>query len=190
MAKDETIPEATQETQSSDTSTEASNESEGSKEQTEEQEDYRGKLNATNRFLETEGYEFKDGKWVRKPAPASTETTSPTSTSESSLTPKDQHAMLQAQVHVDDFDEVIKAAKLLGKSVADALKDTTVLAILKKRTEERKTAEATATRTSRPSTKQRTPEEIRADAAKGNVPEKGTKEADDLFWARRGGKPA
>lgn len=30
-------------------------------------QDYRAKLNATNRFLEKEGYEFKEGKWQRKP---------------------------------------------------------------------------------------------------------------------------
>lgn len=28
--------------------------------------DYRAKLNATNRFLEKEGYEFKDGRWHKK----------------------------------------------------------------------------------------------------------------------------
>lgn len=58
---------------------------------------------------------------------------------------KDQYALLQAQVPVQDVDEVIKAAKLLGKSIPDALNDGLVKARLSQLAEERTTAAATST---------------------------------------------
>jgi hypothetical protein len=48
--------------------TEAAESSQDSHAQDEAPEDYQGKLNATNRFLKKEGYEWKDGKWQRPEA--------------------------------------------------------------------------------------------------------------------------
>lgn len=105
------------------------------------------------------------------------------------LSSTDLYALMQAQVHQDDVAEVSKAAALLGKSISEALKDSTVQAILSTRVEHRKTAEATSTGPARPGTKRSTDAQVVEEAQKGNVPEKGSPEAEQLFWAKRGGKP-
>jgi hypothetical protein len=102
----------------------------------------------------------------------------------------DIYALTNAKVHEEDIEEVTKAAKLLGKSISEALKDTTVRAILQTRAEERATAEAANTATAKPGTKQVTSEELKQNLSKGQIPDKGSKEAEDLFWARRGGRPS
>jgi hypothetical protein len=53
----------------------------------------------------------------------------------------DTIAIINAKVHQEDIEEVIKASKLLGKSISETLKDSTLRAILNTREEERKTAE-------------------------------------------------
>lgn len=156
------------------------------KEPEEPQEDYRAKLNAQNRFLEKEGYEFKDGKWQRKPKPEQTPQ-APAPEAEPALSPKDMYALSQAQVHIDDFDYVTQQAKLVG-GIPKALQDPDVQAVLEKRAERRKTANATNTRTQRPSQKQATDSDLLEGLKKGEVPEKGSPEAERLFWAKRGGK--
>jgi hypothetical protein len=60
-----------------------------------------------------------------------------------SLTAKDTLALIENKVSTDDFDEVIRVAKLLGKPVAEALKDKALGSIIATRIEERKTASAT-----------------------------------------------
>lgn len=156
------------------------------KQEGDDQEDYRGKLNAQNRFLKEEGYEFKDGKWQKPQAQPKAEDKQPEK--QSDLSPIDLYALMEAKVPQEDVQEVVKAAQLLGKSIGDALKDTTVQAILKTRQEHRTSANAANTRTKRPSNSAPTDAEVLADASKGKVPEKGSQEAEQLFWARRGGK--
>lgn len=63
-----------------------------------------------------------------------------------SLTAKDTLALIEAKVSSEDFDEVTRVAKILGKPVSEALKDTTLQTILATRGEERRTANATMTR--------------------------------------------
>lgn len=111
-----------------------------------------------------------------------------TEPNEDSLSTKDLYALMTAQVPQDDVDEVVKASKILNVSIQEALKDPTVQTILEKRAEYRKTAQATNTGIARPSTKKVTDEEILSKASKGELPEKGSDEAERLFWARRGGK--
>ncbi len=108
---------------------------------------------------------------------------------DSNLSSVDTIAIIKANVHEDDIEEVIKASKLLGKSISETLKDSTFKTILNTREEERKTAEATNTNTAKPGTKQVSGDELKQNLSKGQVPEKGSKEAEDLFWARRGGRP-
>lgn len=98
-------------------------------------------------------------------------------------------AYLYTKVHEDDVPEVVKAMKLL--SITDpklAIKDETVQAILAKREEHRKTEHATNIRTARPGATKVSDDEILRRASQGEIPEAGTKEAEALFWARRGGK--
>jgi len=104
------------------------------------------------------------------------------------ISSKDIYTLIDAKVPREDVEEVVKAAKLLGKTIDEALKDDVVKTILSNRQEFRKTSEATNTTTARPGTKKVSDEEILGKASKGEFPDKGSEEADRLFWARRGGK--
>jgi hypothetical protein len=78
MAKDEQTEGADlSQENSNDTSTDTSQEnqdngqqdggqSDGAQDEGSQEDDYQAKLNATNRFLKKEGYEFKDGRWQKK----------------------------------------------------------------------------------------------------------------------------
>lgn len=129
-------------------------------------EDYQGKLNATNRFLKKEGYEFKDGKWVKevKEAPAPVNPGG-------GMSYKDVVALNNSKVHEDDFSEVEEFAKFKGISIADALKSQTLKSILKDKEDERKTAEATNTGKARPSPAKADTSKIIEDAYAGKLPE-------------------
>lgn len=105
------------------------------------------------------------------------------------LSSTDLYTLVSAGVHQEDVQEVVKSAKLLGVGIADALKDDTVKAILEKRDSQRKAAQAANVKTSRKSAHQPTDSEIIAEANKGNIPDKGSPDAEQLFWARRGGRP-
>ena len=121
--------------------------------------------------------------------PIKVTTTAKKADDSNNLSSVDTIAIIKANVHEDDIEEVIKASKLLGKSISETLKDSTFKTILNTREEERKTAEATNTNTAKPGTKQVSGDELKQNLSKGQVPEKGSKEAEDLFWARRGGRP-
>jgi len=114
--------------------------------------------------------------------------TTTTKKDDDNLSSVDTIAIIKANIHEDDIEEVIKASKLLGKSIAETLRDTTFKTILNTREEERKTAEATNTNTAKPGIKQVSGDELNQNLSKGQVPDKGSKEAEDLFWARRGGR--
>lgn len=101
------------------------------------------------------------------------------------LSTTDLYALMQAQVPQEDVAEVTKAARLLGVSVAEALKDPLVKGRLQTLSEHRKSAEAANVAPARPGSKKVSDETIVSEAAKGNIPEKGTEEAERLFWARR-----
>jgi len=104
------------------------------------------------------------------------------------LNPLDLYALMEAKVPKEDIEEVIKASKLLGKTISESLQDPIVQGILKSKEEYRRTADATATQSKRTGAKQISDDEIMRKASKGEVPEAGSDEADRLFWARRGGK--
>lgn len=149
---------------------------------------YRGKLNATNRFLQSQGYTFEKGKGWVKPAEApkpKTETVKPV---KSEVTALDTLAFIDAQVtNSEDIAEVMKLAKGFGLSIADALKDKTVKHRLEVLKDERKTAEASNTRTARSGAKQVDSRQLLDNLSKGEVPTGGN-EAEELYWARRGGR--
>ena len=108
---------------------------------------YRAKLNATNRFLEKEGYKFENGKWI-KPSTTQVEKKEEVA-STPNLSPHDVIALTKANIDVEDVDEVVRLSKVFGKSVSDTLKDKTVVSILRERTEERKTGNATLIKSQR-----------------------------------------
>lgn len=88
----------------------------------------------------------------------------------------------------EDIEEVLKASKLLGKSISDTLKDPMVRKILEDKAEVRKSANATNTNSNRSGPTKTSDAELLEKASKGYVPEVGSSEATQLFWARRGGK--
>jgi hypothetical protein len=63
-------------------------------------------------------------------------------TPKNTISLKDQYALLEAKVPIDDLEEVLDYASHKGLSVADALKTSVVKAILSERAEERQTAQA------------------------------------------------
>lgn len=68
---------------------------------------------------------------------------------EEQISTKDIIALTSAKISSDDYEEVIRLSKVLGKSIADTLQDKTAKTILAGRAEERATAEATNTGNSR-----------------------------------------
>lgn len=149
---------------------------------------YRGKLNATNRFLQSQGYTFEKGKGWVKPAEAMKPKTETVKQSSSEVTALDTLAFIDAQVtNSEDIAEVIKLAKGFGLSISDALKDKTVKHRLEVLKDERKTAEASNTRTARSGVKQIDSKQLLDNLSKGEVPTGGN-EAEELYWARRGGR--
>lgn len=139
------------------------------------------------RAKQAEGFEEVDGKWVKRPKPV-VETKPALKAKETDLSTTDMYALMKADVPEEDLDEVKRAAKVLGVTVAEALKDPVTKGILERRQSLRKTADATNTNPARPGTKKVTDEHLLEEASKGNLPEKGSKEAEQLFWAKRGGK--
>jgi len=154
----------------------------------EEGEKYRAKLNALNRFLKKEGYEFKEGKWVKEEKQEPQNTPQDKQQEKEDFDVKD-YAFLYSKVHEDDVDEVVKAAKILGVSLREAVKDPMVESILKTRQANREAEEAQNTTTKGGKKKTPSPQELLKDLQQGKVPEPGTKEAEELFWAKRGGRP-
>lgn len=108
--------------------------------------------------------------------------------SSADLSQKDLLALAKADVDVDDMDDVVSYAKFKKISVADALKDNVVKTILSDKAEARKSAQATNTGTARKAPSTPSDDVLQAKLSKGEVPEAGSKEAEQLFWARRGGK--
>lgn len=89
----------------------------------------------------------------------------------------------------DDVDWLTKQAKVYDKSIPELLKSDEIKQMLQFRGEQRKTADATNTGSSRPTTKKMSGEDIeRSLKEDGTVPERGSQEAEELFFARRGGR--
>lgn len=104
------------------------------------------------------------------------------------LSSKDTIALINAKVHEEDVDDVVEYAKFKKIPVAEALKSGILKATLTEKAEFRKTADATNTRGAGKPAPKVTDADILKKAEKGDIPAKGTPEAEALFWARRGGK--
>jgi len=115
-------------------------------------------------------------------------TVTPKNAEGDNLSQKDLIALVRANVHDDDIDTVQNFAKVKGISIAEALKDEDISAVLEKRASKRKTAEVTNTGSSRKTTAKPDDTSLLKDLSEGKVPEKGSAEAEALFWARRNRK--
>ena len=88
------------------------------------------------------------------------------------LSPKDYLALTEQKVTSDDFDEVVRVSKILGKNVAETLQDSTMKIILKTRNEERMTALATQTSKGTRSSVSTQPDAVLKKALDGELPER------------------
>lgn len=105
-----------------------------------------------------------------------------------SLSNMDVLAIMQNNIPQEDVEEVQKYSKLLSKSIPEVLKDEAVKEMLKKRQDLRATENAANVGPKRGGVKKATDQELLDKASRGELPEKGSAEAEQLFHARRGGK--
>jgi len=101
---------------------------------------------------------------------------------------KDLFALMQNQVHEDDIDDVVEVAKLRKVTVAEALKLDLTKTILAKKSEYRKSAEVANTAPARKGATKISDDALLGGLSEGKIPEKGSEEAERLFWAKRGGR--
>lgn len=104
------------------------------------------------------------------------------------LSTMDVLALTRANLHDDDIKEVVEYAKFKNIPISEALNSPTIKAVIAQNTEFRKTAEVTNTSAAKKTVSKVSDQKLQEDLAKGDVPEKGSEEAERLFWARRGGK--
>lgn len=102
------------------------------------------------------------------------------------LSSKDILALSKSDIHEEDIDEVIEYAKFKKISVTEALGSDVVKTILSNKSEFRKTAEMTNTGSAKKGAVKISDEALISNFKKGEIPEKGSEEAERLFWARRG----
>lgn len=100
---------------------------------------------------------------------------------DSTLSFKDQIALAK-HVEVEDIDEVVEFATYKKISISEAINNPTLKAILSDRQEQRKSAQATNTGTSRKSTNTVSDETLLENAKKGQMPDE--KDLDRLIDAR------
>lgn len=126
--------------------------------------------------------ELKEAKKTKAPVKKAT-------SNDIELTPKDTLSFMGAGItEEEDIEEVLKLAKGFGLSVSEALKDETVKHRLNVLKEQRKTAEASNTRSARSGAKQVDGKQLMDKLSKGEAPNPGSTDAEELFWARRGGR--
>lgn len=101
------------------------------------------------RAKKAEGFELKDGKWSKATKPVETKPEVKELSQE--LSNRDTLLLAKADVDLDDVDEVVDFAKYRKITIAEALKNSTLKAILADKKEERTTAKATQMTSSRKS---------------------------------------
>lgn len=102
------------------------------------------------RAKRAEGFELKDGKWVKKekPAPKVEEVKTETK-EEKDLSGDDFYALMEAKVQKVDLPLVKQTAKALGLSISEALNHPVTKTVLQNAQEERKSAETANTGSTR-----------------------------------------
>jgi len=101
------------------------------------------------------------------------------------LSAKDFLALKDANISADDFDDVQNYASFKKVSIADALSDSTMKAILADRADQRRTAQATQTRSPRGATKVSGEDILAKMNTTGEMPEANNKEALSALFAAR-----
>lgn len=122
------------------------------------------------RTKKAEGFEFKDGKWVKPEAKeAKIEPKAPISQEKLSTT--DLLAIVKADVPEEDIEIVTEYATMAKISIKEALAKPLVKSMLAEKAEQRSTAEATNTNTARRGNSKVSDTELLSNANKGIMPE-------------------
>ena len=167
---DEELDDEEEDDEDEDDSEEDDEEDDDDEDDSKKSKKARAILNAQNRFLKKEGYEFKNGKWVKPERPVEKKS----SKSSKDLSTSDVFTLVKANVHEEDIDEVRDYAALKKITIKEALKTNFVKSFLADKQEERDTAEAAHGGSSRRSTGRKSAANVIADAESGNLPEDPT----------------
>ncbi len=155
---------------------------------TEEDSDELETLRKENKTLQAQKAKWRDK--ANKPVEVKTEEKEKekVDSSEPTLSSTDLLSLLEAKItNEKDVELVTKDAQLLGVSISEALKNDIVVEKLRVINEKRNTADSTNTRTTRAGNKGMSDTELIKKVNAGYIPEPGTKEAEQLFLARRKG---
>ena len=131
-------------------------------EEEESVEDVKAKLEKANELADN--YKTRAEK-AEKKAKAK-----PAASNDSGLSAQDLLALSKADIENEDLDDVLDYAKYKGVSISEALQTTVMKATLSDKAELRKSAEATATGSTRRGSAQVSDERLLADASAGNLP--------------------
>lgn len=180
--EEDILPEVEQEEQ-------IDTDSEDTESESEEKENYRAKLNVTNRFLQKEGYKFENGRWIKPETVEKPKAESRPQTNDDNLSSKDVLVLAKnPEINEDDIDYLVSQRKATGMDIASLLKDEDVRVVLEARSKRRKTADAQNTRPARAGSHKPDGATILRELLRdGKVPEPGSDEALELFRARQGG---
>ncbi len=132
------------------------------------------KFNEDNKQLyartkKAEGFEFKDGKWIKPEDIKENEKKAPQT--DSGLTSKDIFVLIKAGVPEEDIDEVVEYAKLKNISIAEALQNNIVKTILAQNQEIRNVANGTHTGSGKQGAGKVSDQALLDNASKGILPE-------------------
>lgn len=123
------------------------------------------------RAKKAEGFEMKDGKWVKLPKPESKPNDQTVTPKDEKISSTDLYAIIKADVPEEDIDEVVEYATLKKISVSEALKSDIVKTILASKAEQRKVAEGTNTGTARRGSAKLSDEALISNAMSGKYPD-------------------
>lgn len=117
---------------------------------------------------ERDDFETKNKQLYERAKKAETKAPS----NDSDLSPRDVVLLMENKVAAEDIDDVVQAAAILKKPLAEALKSNVVRTLLAEKAEERRTANATQTRTTARGSSKVSGEELLAKAeSTGEVPD-------------------
>lgn len=104
------------------------------------------------------------------------------------FSPSDLYALMESKVPSQHLDEVKNIAKILKCSIPEALKNDLTKTRLAQLAEIEKSASVSNMGNQKKNIQKVTPDKLLNELSEGKVPEKGSPEAEELFWAKRGGR--
>lgn len=157
--------------ESDESSEDGDEEDEDSEESKSKSKDYRGKLNAQNRFLIKEGYENVNGKWIKPEKPDTKKIDKKSPVKPQGISTMDVLVLVNAKVPQEDIEDVTEYATFKKISIKEALETNFVKSLLSDKLEQRIISDATHTGSARRSSSKKNSTAILEDASKGNLPD-------------------